>query len=270
MKSYPSLIGLLLTVLAAAQEPAFDGKIELRAPARSSWVITFKPAKAMHVKESGKSRSASIEDLQMTPVGPTQVLTSLTVEKSNDLYFELSRFSDGTTSQKWSSGAVQFRELKGGALVAMAAMNLRDPDYSDHSQEDFEELGWLSKDFYKGVITYQNQPCFLFQTTTDKRPPTRRDRAASPQRLQADPMNARLKESEGEVQEAPKPSASPVEVIISAASRLPLVYNDGQTLRTYSYKTSGLEPLVPPEKFAREFAAWRKYAAERNRAPVAP
>jgi hypothetical protein len=59
-------------------------------------------------------------------------------------------------------------------------------------------------------------------------------------------------------------------VIVSAASRLPLVYNDGQILRTYSYKTSGLEPLVPPEKFAREFTAWRKYAVERNRAPVAP
>jgi hypothetical protein len=270
MKTYPSLIGLLLTVLATAQEPEFDGKIELRAPARSSWVITFKPAKAMHVTESGKSRSASIEEIPMTPFGATQVLTSLTVEKSGDLYFELSRFSDGTTSQKWSISAVQFRELKGGALLAMAAMSLKDPDYSDHSKEDFEELGWLNKDFYKGVIIYQNQPCFLFQTTTDMRPPTRRDRATSPQSLLADPMNAGRKGNQGEVHEAPKPSASPVVVIISAASRLPLVYNDGQTLRTYSYKTSGLEPLVPPEKFAREFAAWRKYVAEMNRAPAAP
>jgi len=269
MKSRTPLIGLLLTVLAAAQEPTFGWKIELRAPARSSWVITFKPAKAMHVTESGKSRSASIDELPMTPVGPTQVLTSLTVEKSNDLYFELSRFSDGTMSQKWSSGAVQFREINGGALVAMAAMNLRDPDYSDHSREDFEELGWLNKEFYKGVITYNGQPCFLFQTSTDKRPPTRRDRAVL-QSFQADPTNAQIKESQGGVDEAPKPSASPVMVILSAASRLPLVYNDGQILRTYSYKTNGLEPLVPPEKFAREFDAWRKYAAEMNRAPAAP
>ena len=177
MKSRTSLIGLLLTVLAAAQEPTFDGKIELRAPARSSWVITFKPTKAMRVTESGKSRSASIDESPMTPFGAMEVLTSLTVEKSNDLYSELSRFSDGTKSEKWSIGAVQFREIKGGTDLAMAAMNLRDPNYSDHSKEDFEELGWLSKDFYQGVITYQNQPCFLFQTTTDKRPPTRRDKA---------------------------------------------------------------------------------------------
>lgn len=59
-------------------------------------------------------------------------------------------------------------------------------------------------------------------------------------------------------------------VILAAATRLPLVYHDGQTLRSHCYKTSGLDPLVPPEKFAREFAAWRKYAAEMNRAPVAP
>jgi hypothetical protein len=269
MKSYPILIGLCLTTFTAAQEPAFDGKIELRAPARSNWVITFKPAKAMHVEESGKSRAASIDELPMMPVGPTQVLTSLTVEKSNNLYFELSRFSDGTTSQKWSIDAVQFREIKVGTELAMASMSLQDPDYSDHSKEDFEELGWLNKDFYKGVITYNGQPCLLFQTTTDKRPPTRRDRAER-QRLQADPMAAKLKESHGGVPGASQPSATPVMVIISAASRLPLVYNDGQTLRTYSYKTSGLEPLVPPDKFAREFAAWRKYAAEINRAPVAP
>ena len=83
-------------------------------------------------------------------------------------------------------------------------------------------------------------------------------------------MNTRLKGNQSEVQEAPKPSSSPVVVILSAASRLPLVYNDGQILRTYSYKTSGLEPLMPPEKFAREFVAWRKYAAEMNRAPAAP
>jgi hypothetical protein len=46
-----------------------------------------------------------------------------------------------------------------------------------------------------------------------------------------------------------------VVVIVSAATRLPLVYNDGQLVRTYNYKTSGLEPPVPPEKVAREFAA---------------
>ena len=269
MKSYPILIGLCFTVLAAAQEPAFDGKIELRAPARSSWVITFKPGKAMQVKESGKSRSASIDELPMTPDASDHVLTSLTVEKSKDLYFELSRFNDGTTSQKWSIGAIQFREINGGAMLAMAAINLLDPDFSDHSKEDFEELGWLSKDFYQGVITYQNQPCFLFQTTTDKRPPTRRDKALK--NFLSDPETEKLMAVNGGSQVAPiNPVSTPVTVIISAATRLPLVYNDGQILRTYSYKTSGLEPLVPPEKFAREFAAWRKHVAELNRAPVAP
>ena len=269
MKSYPLWIGLCLTAIAAAQEPSFDGKIELRAPARCNWVITFKPAKAMHVKESGKSHSASIDELPMTQFGSTRVLTSLTVEKSNNIYFELSRFSDGTTSQKWSMGAVQFREIKVGTELAMASMSLQDPDYSDHSKEDFEELGWLTKDFYQGVITYQDQPCFLFQTTTDKRPPTRRDRAAL-QRIEADLTAAKLTASHGGDPAVSKPSATPVMVIISAATRLPLVYHDGQILRTYSYKTNGLGPLVPPEKFAREFAAWRKYAAEMNRAPVAP
>ena len=213
MKSFPLWIGLCLTAIAAAQEAAFDGKIELRAPDRSNWVITFKPAKAMHVKESGKSHSASIDELPMTQFGATRVLTSLTVEKSNNIYFELSRFSDGTTSQKWSMGAVQFREIKVGTELAMASMSLQDPDYSDHSKEDFEELGWLSKEFYQGVITYRAEPCLLFQTTTDKRPPSRRERAGL-QRLQADSLVAKLKENHGGVPEASKPSATPVIVIL--------------------------------------------------------
>ena len=269
MKACSSLLGLLLTLAAAAQEPVFDGKIELRAPARSSWVITFKPGKAMHVKESGKSRAASIDELPMVPDAAKRVLTSLTVEKSNDLYFELARFSDGTMTRKWSVGAIQFREIKGGTALAMVAMNLLDPDFSDHSKEDFEELGWLSKDFYQGVITYKDQPCFLFQTTSDKRPPSRRDRALL-QFLASDPDIPKPKDGQGGSPEAAKPPPSQVMVIVSAASRLPLVYNDGQILRTYSFKTSGLDPLVPPEKFAREFTAWRKHVAEMNRAPVAP
>ena len=268
MKSCQFLLGLLLTVFAAAQEPVFDGRIELRAPARSSWVITFKPGNAMHLKESAKSRTVTIDELPLTPVGATHVLTSLSVEKSADLYFELSRFSDGSQAQKWSLGALQFREIKGGTALAMAAMNLLDPDFSDHSKQDFEELGWLSKEFYKGVITYKGQPCLLFQTTTDQRPATRRDRAL--QRFLADPETAKLKQSPGSSPDSPKPASKPVLVILSADSRLPLVYHDGQTLRTYSYKTSGLDPLVPPDKFAREFSAWRKHAAEMNRVPVAP
>lgn len=270
MKSRLLLISLLLPVFASAQEPAFDGKIVLRAPARSSWVITFKPTTAMRVTESEKSRAASIEELPMTPDATARVLTSLTVEKSNQLYAELSRFSDGTQSQKWSMGAVQFREIKDGTLLAMAAMNLLDSDFSDHSKEDFEELGWLSKDFYKGTITYLSQPCFLFETTSDKRPATRRDKAR--QRFLADDGITNMKTPENLPEAGPSAKAAsiPVIVIISAATRLPLVYNDGQILRTYSYKTSGLAPLVPPEKFAREFDAWRKHVAEMNRAPAAP
>ena len=269
MKFSLLLIGLLFTISAPAQEPAFDGRIELRAPVRSNWVITFKPSKAMRVAESGKSRSASIEELPMTPDATDRVLTSVKVEKSNELYAEFSTFSDGTKSQKWSIGAIQFREIKDGSVLAMASMNLLDPDFSDHSKHDFEELEWLTKEFYKGVINYQNQACFLFQTTTDKRPPTRRDKAL--QRFLADPETERLKAGQGSPPEAAaKAPSTPVLVIISAVTRLPLVYNDGQILRTYSYKTSGLEPLVPPDKFAREFAAWRKHAAELDRAPAAP
>lgn len=269
MKSYSFLIVLLLTVFVAAQEPVFDGKIELLAPKRSRWVITFRPSKAMHVAESGKSRAASVDELPMSPDAAEHVLTSLTVDKSDTLYCELSRFSDGTKSEKWSTGVIQFREVKDGSLLAMAAMNLLDPDFSDHSKEDFEELGWLGKEFFVGVITYQNQPCFLFQTTSDKRPQTRREDAQ--QKFLSDPESVSFKESQGKSPKAPaKPPSTPVTVIVSANSRLPLVYNDGKVLRTYSYKTSGLEELVPPEKFAREFAAWRKHAMEMGRAAVAP
>lgn len=61
-----------------------------------------------------------------------------------------------------------------------------------------------------------------------------------------------------------------VTVIISSTTRLPILYNDGQILRTYRFETNGLPALDPPPKFAREFAAWRAHIAELNRIPSPP
>lgn len=265
MKYAATFIALVSTLAsAAAQDPAFDGRIELLAPKRADWEITFRPTAAMRIQQREESRVASVEDLPMTPVDGDESLKRLKVEKSGPLFHETSYFANGKKTEKWGIGAVQFRELKGGSLLAMAGMNLLDPDFSDRSKEDFEELGWLTKDSYKGVITYNGTRCLLFQLSSKKKPLTRREVA----------LKTFMSDTTDSTDSLPAAAAedpeSMVTVIISATTRLPVLYNDGQVVRTYSFETSGLSELIPPPKFEREFAAWRAHVKERNRVPSPP
>ncbi len=263
MKTLPPLILILVSHFPAfGQDSTFDGKIKLVAPERSGWEVTLRPTAAMRIEEREKSRTASVEELPLTPVDGDESLVRLKVEKSGALFHETSYFANGTKTEKWGLGAVQFRDMPGRDQLVMAGMNLMDSDFSDHSKEDFEELGWLSKEFYKGSISYNKMPCFLFQTTSDKRALTRREAAV--ERFMNDTSDGVI------VPDVAPPSITPVTVIISAATRLPVLYNDGRILRTYSFDSGPFQQLVPPPKFAREFNAWRAHLAESQRRPSAP
>jgi len=263
MKSASTLIALLFTLaISGAEEPAFDGRIELRTPKRANWEVTLRPTSAMRIQQQEQARVASVDDLPMTPVDGDESLVRLKVEKSGTLFHETAYFANGTKTEKWGIGAVQFRELKGGTLLAMAGMNLLDPDFSDRSKEDFEELGWLTKDSYKGPIIYQRTRCLLFQLSSKKKPLTRRETVLKN-------FMSETTDSSVVAPVADQPEAT-VTVIISAATRLPVLYNDGQVVRTYSFETDGLSELIPPPKYEREFAAWRAHVKEQNRVPSPP
>lgn len=270
MSPLRTLILAAATVLSAhAQEtpaaPEFDGKIELRAPDRSAWEVTLRPTAAMRIEQRQQARVASVEELPAKPADGDDSLVRLRVEKSGELFHETSYLANGTKTEKWGIGAIQFREMEGREILAMAGMNLLDTDFSDHSKEDFEELGWLTKDSYVGPIYYQKQACFLFQTSSDKRPRTRRESAVD--RFMSD---STTDAGNAAAPPSPPPTPTPVTVIVSAATRLPVLYNDGKILRTYKFDPGPFAPLVPPLKFAREFAAWRAHLAESTRAPSAP
>jgi hypothetical protein len=273
MRSLHTLIFVAATILSLpAQDPpetptvapVFDGKIQLRAPERSAWEVTLRPTAAMRIEQRQQARVASVEELPAKPAAGDDSLVRLRVEKSGELFHETSFLANGKKTEKWGIGAIQFREMEGRDILAMAGMNLLDSDFSDHSKEDFEELGWLTKDSYVGTIYYQKQACFLFQTTSDKRPHTRRESAVD--RFMSDSTT----DSDAAKPTAPPPAPTPVTVIVSAATRLPVLYNDGKLLRTYKFDPGPFSPLVPPPLFAREFNAWRAHLAESTRAPSAP
>jgi hypothetical protein len=152
MKLPKILLSFALILPLSAQEPKFDGKIQLIAPKRSSWKIKFLPTKALQIEQKQKTRVAAIEEIPLSEDTKIKILRSLEVEKSGSLYSELSRFSDGSKTEKWMLGSLQFYEVEEGGQLITPSPTLLDTGYSDRSKEDFEELGWLSKNFYKGVI----------------------------------------------------------------------------------------------------------------------
>ena len=264
---HPAALLLASITFTLGEEPAFDGKIALRAPARSNWEITMRPTAAMRIEERKQARSASLDAISQLPLGADDTLVKFKVEKSGEMYHETSHFADGSKQEKWSLGTIQFRELKGRKdQLGMAGATFLDPDFSDHSKEDFEELGWLSKEFYKGTIQYEDMPCLLFQTSSDRKPPTRRETAVS-RFLAESAADYAGAEKPAKVE---KPAVHPVTVILSADTRLPVIYDDGKVLRIYHFETANLPALQPPQNFASEFAAWKKHLAEINRRPAAP
>lgn len=266
----PAAILLASISCTLGEEPAFDGRIELRAPQRANWEVTLRPTAAMRIEAKKQSKSASLDAASQLPLGGDETLVKMKVEKSGQMYHEISYLGDGSKLEKWSVGAIQFRELKGRKdQLGMAGATLLDPDFSDHSKEDFEELGWLSKEFYKGTIQYENTPCLLFQTTSNKKPNTRREGAVSRFLSDSAADTAGVKKP-ADTEKPAAPAVHPVTVIISAATRLPLMFNDGKVLRIYRFETDNLPALQPPQKFASEFAAWEKHTAEVNRHPAAP
>jgi hypothetical protein len=262
MKLIKIALSFVLTLDLSANELEFDGRIELVAPKRSSWTIKFLPTKAMRIEEKQKSRVAKIDDSLGISDTNQKSLTSLRVEKSGNLYFELSRFSDGSKKEKWMLGSLQFYEIEEGGQLAMPVASLVDSEYSDRSKEDFEELGWLSKDFYKGIIQFNGETCFHFSTTTDKAPETRRQKAIREfyGAFEESSVGGKTKVDKASIDV--KQTILPITVIISAVNRLPLLYDDGKTIRTYTYQTDNLGPISPPEKFMREFKGVEKVTLE--------
>lgn len=189
-----------------------------RPPHFASWTIVYK------YKGEEKETANQVDRVQ-----------SVTITKTNKTYREIAIFSSGKKREKWIFNGTQLMTVPdSGAIVAIPAPAGEDfisPEYSDYSKSDFEGLGWVSLETYKGVRNYEGKPAFLFEATK---------------------------------------SGSILTAILSAETQLPLYFSDGNESRSYVYNSPPSVLLNPPERFSSVLQKHRKGLELLKRNPSPP
>ncbi len=172
-----------------------------RVPAMASWTIQFKNKTA--------DRAAP---KQSQPISPNQI-QCLTVTKTNSTYREQTVLASGQKDEKWILDGSQLKTVNNGKVIILIAPPTAtdpSPEYSDYSKSDFEGLGWVSLNTYKGVGARDGQPVYLFEG---------------------------------------KESGEKLTAILAVDTQLPLYSSAGDVSCTYTFNSPPAAPLVPPKRF---------------------
>lgn len=149
----PLVMGMPFSSATPDPPPVPTAPLVRRAPEFASWTVQIRKK----AEEGRQATAASRPDC-------------LTVTKTNQTYREQMTTGSGEKLEKWTVEHVQF--LAGdndGTFSLISPPNGEDPspEYFDFGESDFEGLGWVSLENYKGVKDYHGAPAFFFESTTD-------------------------------------------------------------------------------------------------------
>lgn len=262
---------LLLAAHAAAQQPpgtpapapapASPGQpvprlpLVPRTPARSEWTVRISHDFDQSWLSAPETPEASAAVAGMRKVRSIR----FSKDAQTQTYRLLTRWTDGTSEEEWIVAGLHVAERAGGRglyVVGSEVATTRQLQVTD-----FPELAWLDMNYYRGVETFRGKPVFTFSVKFDAKP------------LAADEARfmemARRRDPSATPTKVFKPKVSEVTVHLDAATQLPLLYNDGTTLRRYSFQQPpGSAPLRPPARIA-DFIRQRNAALKAQLTPPA-
>lgn len=186
-----------------------------------------------------------------------QPVAKIQVTKDGGVYREVAIGVNGKTKEKWIFDKFQAQESDDGKVVMImqpAAFFSR--DYSDYSRSDFEVLEWIDKSNFVGTAGFRGQPVYVFETSGNKRRLTARE--------QADIRSERATDSE--IQRYSEKFV----VYLDGKTQLPVYFDDGEIIRTYTYGPSNADKLQAPSKFQQALADWNAEVKQRTAKPLPP
>lgn len=160
------------------------------------------------------------------------------------------RWTDGKKEEEWIIMGQHVAERDDGSLYIVGAERLTAGEYE---ASDFPELSWIAREHFVGVREHKGRPVFAFEVDFDKKLMTPTEARRYQFARQADP--------EATPSDVFQPRFDQVTAYLDAVTQRPVLYNDGSTLRTYSFKLSGLSQLRPPRRLI-EFVVRRNEALE--------
>ncbi len=252
---FPSALPLLLVLLAgfpaAAQQtppantaakPAKAGQPAPRmplvapAPARAEWTVRLTTDFSDSWENAEDDRAAAATQ------AISQQRTASSIQFSKDAaskaYRLRTRWSDGDSEDEWIVMGCHVAERAGHRglyIVGSESSTAR-----DLSMSDFPELAWVDMSLYRGLKTYKGKPAFVFGVPFDQK------------RLTGDQAQIMAFSKRSDPKATPsrvfKPKVQQVVVYLDAATQLPILYNDGMSIRRYTFSQPTEDRLQPPAK----------------------
>lgn len=227
-------------------------------PERAEWSVQFSPA-----GDDSPGKSKVPGDLaSVVPEGKPREVKSIDFSKDSRMrtYRLRTRWSDGGSDVSWVIAGVSIAgrtNQKGFYIVPVGASAS-----ADLASSDFPELEWLNLSYFRETKSINGRNVFVFTIPFDKKPLSR-DEA---RRMElAKQENPRFKPSD-----VFQPKVSEVVVHLDAVTQLPVLYNDGLTIRKYVYSPTPDTPLRPTKDVLDFMRARNDMLIKKLRTPPPP
>lgn len=218
-----SLLAMWPASAALTQEKDVDYKIA-RLPSAASWTVTYR------YKTDGSAANGA--PIPANPYLNTDRPREVTVNRRGQISHEESTWVSGAKTDGWIYQNMRLGMMPQTGQIVARPFSMEGPDLADYRRMDFEGLGWVGKETFRGTATFNGQDAWIFES------PFSDDSAV-------------LKNPVG------KWGKSKI-AVLSVKTRLPLFFYDGISERTYKYGSAPAGELVPPQEFLKLFEEWKK------------
>ena len=209
-----------------------------------------------------------------TPISPR--IATIQTEKRGSVYRQITTLTNGAKKENWSVNGEQIcKNVYSDSYIHVAAGN---PLYVDLTTSDFGELTWVGMDNYVGVSKGEPK-VFIFSVKNTDRHPTAEEKeeysaqsAMYQSTLDSKANTAQRsvvikKELDQYIQQ--KFGDTESRVTLDVLTQLPVEYDDGKVVRTYTYSDK-VEPLSAPVSVMRAMQYWAALARSTRVRPSPP
>lgn len=211
-----------------------------------SWTIDYKYKAVAPDPKTGGAKSG------LTP--PVERVATIRVDKKGSSYHVVTTESSGRKAEHWCiNGTEIYREAGTESFVKLAKNS---SFYINFGNTDFDELSWMGTDNYKGVETRADGgKLFVFEVKNKDRKQTAQestitgDLSVMVERLGMVDAKGDKKEAIAKLMES-EYGDTLSHVTLDAPTQLPLVYDNGKIVRSYTYTA---EPLAVPRELTKFF-----------------
>ena len=257
--------GALVCAARGEDQPVPREPILGRVPDVALCTVTFKYKDEAPTPKGGAAASPA-----------TPRVATIQTEKRGTVYRQITTLTNGAKKENWTVNGEQVcKNVYSESYIHVGPGN---PLYVDLTTSDFGELSWVGMDNYVGVSKGEPK-VFTFSVKNSERRPTAAEKEeystqsavyqnAMDSKANAAQRSAAIKKELDQYMQQ-KFGDTESRVSLDMRTQLPLEYDDGNIVRTYTYSDK-VEPLSAPVGIMRAIQYWATLAKSSRVRPSPP